>query len=194
MDASEQVFGTLVPVRNCAFYICKDTTHMQPQWLSEPKKGCCFSKPLHKCILFYFLHCVLHVKTGLPQNDIKAPEGRVDGPLGVCLPSKQSSCLGNDSGQLCSGLVKSTYRSLQRVSAERAKGHNTVGDCGNDCSPRSSVVYLSSLKDQCTLISHCPYMLAFYMEVFERTSNLSFWLIIGPNRPKASEVKGPGPV
>lgn len=121
---------------------------------------------------------------------------------GIYFPSKRNSCLGNNNGQLCSPLVttapKSTYRSLQRVSVERAKGHSTVGDYGNDCSPRSSVVYLSSLKDQFTLISHWPYMLrgdvAFYMEVFERTSNLSFWLIIGPNRAEASEVKGPGPV
>lgn len=69
----------------------------------------------------------------------------------VCLPCKQNSRLGNDSGQPRSALVtaasKSTYRSLHPASTERTKGHNTVGDCGNDCSQRSSVVYISSLKD-----------------------------------------------
>ncbi len=112
------------------------------------------------------------------------------GHASICLPSEHNSHIGNYSGQPRSALVtaasKSTYRSFYLVSVERARGHNTVGDCGNDCSPRSSVVYLSSLKDQFSLISHCPNTLrgdaAFYMEVFDRTSNLSLWLIIGPNR------------
>lgn len=96
--------------------------------------------------LFFFLSYSftqkLSVKTGSFHN-----------PCEVCLLCKQNSHLDNNNGQPRSTLAtalttsKSTYRSLHPASTDRAKGHNTVGDYGNDCSPRSSVVYLSSLKD-----------------------------------------------
>jgi len=104
-------------------------------------------KLVHDCLLFllsYSFTQKLSVKTGSFQTWIIRD---------VCLLCKQNSQLANNSGQPRSTLAttlttsKSTYRSLHPASTDRAKGHNTVGDYGNDCSPRSSVVYLSSLKD-----------------------------------------------
>lgn len=84
------------------------------------------------------------------------------------------------------------------VAWDRSQGQGPARHSGSDCSPRPLVWNLSSLMHQSTLVSLLPKhdverIEGFCGAAFERRSNSSFRLIIGPNKAKPERSGGHGP-
>lgn len=123
-------------------------------------------------------------------------------------PAVELMCLsvfGQQTGPLLYWPVRSSYWSLWPpnllidflccVAWDRSGGQPLAWHSGSDCSPRPCVWNLSSLMHQAALVSLLPKqggerIGAFCVDAFERRSNSSFQLIIGPNRAKPERPKG----